>query len=333
MYKVLIFGGNSRLARRVKTTVGPTPFEPIYDRSSNWNLRLVPRDEADVRNLSDVLYAVEHNEPDVVVNCAAYTDVDGCQRSPDYAIAVNGLGAANIAMVCRMRSVPLVHISTDYVFPGTNGPKSVGAPTYPVNTYGLSKLLGESAVLSIMPKGAIVMRVGWLYGVEYQKSQPMVAATQGGLRVDHLPGKAYIFDNIKGTPTFVGDAAVHARRSAFELGVTVWEGQRKSFIVHASPAESPVSWYEFLLQDFNIVPMRDGTYRGASVITGDGRPVQTMGKTARNGRTYRPTEGGLIPSEGWVAGSYRSGLDAFIREFREAREFRETLHTKTGEGT
>ena len=316
--KVLVFGGNSRLARRYGRTI-----QPLYPGE----VLLLPREEVDVRSVSDVLFALELYTPDVAVNCAAYTDVDGCQRSPDHAIAVNGLGAANIAMACRMREVPLVHISTDYVFPGTNGPKDVNAPTYPVNTYGLSKLLGESSVLSLMPKGAIVIRVGWLYGVEYEKSQPMVAATQGGLRVDHLPGKAYIYDNIKGTPTFVGDASTHVRRTAYELAVTRWGGQRESFIVHASPDESPVSWYEFLLQDFNVVPLRDGTYRGASVVTGDGRPVSTMAKTARNGRTYRPTEGGLIPSEGWATGSYRSGLDSFISEFRE------TFHTKTGAGT
>ena len=314
--RVLIFGGNSRLSKRI-ASLSPSDWHSV-------SVYRAERDEADVRSLADVLFIIEHCKPNVVVNCAAYTDVDGCQRSPEHAIGVNALGAANVAMACRMKNVPLVHISTDYVFPGTNGPKAVGAPTYPVNTYGLSKLLGESAVLSLMPKGAIVMRVGWLYGVEYERSQPMVAAREGGLRVDHFPGKAYIFDNIKGTPTFVRDVAVKVRHAALNLAIRGdhWGSE----VIHAAPDEHPVSWYEFLLQDFNIVPMRDGTYKGASVVTGDGRPVRTMGKTARKG-TYRPTAGGLVPSEGWVTGSYRSGLDAFISEFREA------FYTKTGAGT
>lgn len=250
--------------------------------------------------------AVEHYKPSVVLNCAALTSVDQCERAPDYAISVNALGAANIALACHMKDVPLVHISTDYVFSGSGGPRDHNAVTYPVNAYGLSKLLGESAVLSIAKKNAIVMRVGWLYGAEYQDSQPMVAVLAGSLRTNEEVGRAYVYDNIKGTPTFVGHAAVMVNRAINAVGYAAFW---KSAIVHASPQEHPVSWYEFLVEDFNILPMKEGTYRGVKVAPG-----------VRSGPSgpWRPTEGGLIPSEGWQTGSYRSGLDDFEREYHEA---------------
>lgn len=282
--KVLAFGGNSRLAKRlgVKTI---------------WRPHLVGKEEADVQSFSDVLYIVEHLKPDVVVNCAAVTDVNACERSPEYALGVNALGAANVAMVCRMKDVPLVHISTDYVFSGNNGPKRVGDETYPVNAYGLSKLLGEQAVLSLMPENAVAVRVGWLYGVEYSACQPMVAATQSE---EH--SHAYVYDNIKGNPTFVGHAATAVNKALYTLeAATYW----KSCILHVSSRNLPVSWFGLLEHDFNIVPMKDGKYRGQGVQTGDQH-------------TWRPTLGGLVPSEGWELPDYRIGLDAFLKEFREA---------------
>jgi dTDP-4-dehydrorhamnose reductase len=265
---------------------------------------MVGREQADVRNLSDVMHAIETYEPDIVVNCAAVTDVNMCERAPEHALGVNALGAANIAIVCRMKGVSLAHISTDYVFSGNNGPKSAGDETYPVNAYGLSKLLGEQAVLSLMPDNAAVIRVGWLYGVEYPQSQPMVAATQSD---EH--SHAYVYDNIKGNPTFVGHAASAVNKVIYYLEKADWE----STILHVSSRNLPVTWFELLEHDFNIVPMKDGKYRGRQVETGQQH-------------TWRPTLGGLVPSEGWELPDYRIGLDMFLKEFREA------FPQKTGDG-
>ena len=266
-------------------------------------MTLAGRGEADVRNVGDILYAVQRYKPDVVLNCAAVTDVDQCERAPDHAISVNALGAANVAIVCRMRDVPLVHVSTDYVFSGSGGPRDHRSETYPVNSYGLSKLLGESAVMSIMPSNTIVIRVGWLYGVEYPKSQPMEAVLAGSLRTNEEVGRAYIWDNIKGTPTFIGEAAAMVGRAVNALeGASYW----KSCVIHAGPQEHPVTWYELLVEQFNILPMKDGMFKGKKVAPG-----------VHSG-AWRPTEGGLVPTEGWATHGYRKGLSEFIEEFNAA---------------
>ena len=283
--RVLVFGGGSRLARRLGV-------------KAIWKPWLVSHDEGDVRSMSDIMFMVDDCQPDVVVNCAAVTDVDLCERAKEHALSVNALGAANVAMVCRMKDVPLVHVSTDYVFSGTNGPKGTDDVTYPVNAYGLSKLLGESAVLSIMPTNAIVVRVGWLYGVEYPKCQPMVAATQSDAQ-----SPAHVYDNIKGNPTPVSHAASGVNSAIYTMEKAIYW---KSCVVHVGPKAEPTTWYEFLKDDFNILPLKEGTYKGAKVAPGVRKS------------TWRPTEGGLIPSEGWEVASYRVGLDEFVKEFHEA---------------
>ena len=295
---VLVFGGGSRLAKRLGV-------------NAIWKPWLVSRMEADVRLMPDITYFVEKHKPDVVVNCAAVTDVNACERNPEHAISVNALGAANIAMVCRMKDVPLVHISTDYVFSGNNGPKAVGDETYPVNAYGLTKLLGESAVLSIMPTEAIVLRVGWLYGVEYPQSQPMIAAIQSDPK-----SPAYIFDNIRGNPTFVGHAATMVNMAIYHAEKDGRHGLH-SLLVQAGPDAMPLTWYEFLRDTFNIVQMKEGKYRGVDVQRG----------TGSWGGTWRPTNGGMVPSEGWATPDYRTGLADFIKEYLEA------FPQKAGAGT
>jgi dTDP-4-dehydrorhamnose reductase len=100
---------------------------------------------------------------DVVVNAAAWTDVDGAERDEAAATAVNGTAVAGLAEACAKTGAVLLHVSTDYVFSGeATHPYAEDAPTSPINAYGRSKLVGERAVLAY-PKGYVV-RTAWLYG-------------------------------------------------------------------------------------------------------------------------------------------------------------------------
>ena len=102
---------------------------------------------------------------DVVVNTAGWTDVDGAETAEAAATAVNGAGVANLAEACRRSGARLLHISTDYVFPGNaTAPVPEDAPTGPVNAYGRSKLVGERAVLELLPDRGYIVRTAWLYG-------------------------------------------------------------------------------------------------------------------------------------------------------------------------
>ncbi|MFJ8040881.1 dTDP-4-dehydrorhamnose reductase [Kitasatospora sp. NPDC096147] len=121
------------------------------------------RADLDVTDAEAVAAAVAGHA--VVVNCAAWTDVDGAETAEEAATAVNGTGVRNLAAACAAAGARLLHVSTDYVLPGDAAePYAESAPTGPVNAYGRSKLVGEQAVLELLPESGYVVRTAWLYG-------------------------------------------------------------------------------------------------------------------------------------------------------------------------
>ncbi|OBI20780.1 MULTISPECIES: dTDP-4-dehydrorhamnose reductase [unclassified Mycobacterium] len=143
---------------------------------------------------------------DVVINCAAYTDVDGAESDEAGAYAVNATGPENIARACARAGARFIHVSTDYVFDGDFG----GAPPHPYepsdqpapqSVYGRSKLAGEEAVLAALPE-AVIVRTAWVYtggdGKDFVAVMRRLAAGDGPVRV---------VDDQVGSPTYVGDLA------------------------------------------------------------------------------------------------------------------------------
>lgn len=121
----------------------------------------------DVASPDSVQSVLDDARPDVVVNCAAYTAVDAAEDDEETAYAVNATAPALLAQACAANSAKLIHVSTDYVFPGDR----VGGPPYdvddetgPTNAYGRTKLAGEHAVRELHPDGGYVVRTAWLYG-------------------------------------------------------------------------------------------------------------------------------------------------------------------------
>ncbi|MFD9125789.1 dTDP-4-dehydrorhamnose reductase [Kitasatospora sp. NPDC059571] len=133
----------------------------------------------------------------VVVNCAAWTDVDGAESAEEAATAVNGTGARHLALACRDTGARLLHVSTDYVLPGdTDRPCPESAATGPVNAYGRSKLAGERAVLELLPDTGYVVRTAWLYG----DHGPNFVATM--LRLAAVRDTVDVVDDQHGQPTW-----------------------------------------------------------------------------------------------------------------------------------
>ncbi|HEX7513053.1 MAG TPA: dTDP-4-dehydrorhamnose reductase, partial [Candidatus Methylomirabilis sp.] len=136
-----------------------------------------------------------------VVHAAAATDVDGCERDPAMALAVNGEGTRRVAEGCRLAGAGLVYISTDFVFDGQKGSPYLEADVpVPVSAYGRSKLAGERAVQETAPRWSVV-RTAWLYGVHgknFVKTIMGKAAAGGQLRV---------VDDQVGSPTYARDLA------------------------------------------------------------------------------------------------------------------------------
>ncbi|MFE9307284.1 dTDP-4-dehydrorhamnose reductase [Streptomyces sp. NPDC088353] len=150
----LVTGARGLLGQDVLTELAAEPDTVVTGLS---------RDRLDITDVSAVREAVRDHR--VVVNCAAWTDVDGAERSEAAATAVNGTGVRHLARACADAGAFLLHVSTDYVFAGDRrSPYPEDAPTTPVNAYGRGKLAGERAVLELLPHTGYIVRTAWLYG-------------------------------------------------------------------------------------------------------------------------------------------------------------------------
>ena len=155
----------------------------------------------DITDKDHVIDFVSSQKPDMLINAAAYTDVDGCEKNQELAYSVNGEGVRNLAMACKKIGCRLVHISTDYVFSGENTrPWVEDDETGPISVYGKSKLEGEKAICEILDK-YFILRTAWLYGVNgrnFPKTMLELAENHSKITV--------VYDEV-GTPTYTLDLA------------------------------------------------------------------------------------------------------------------------------
>jgi dTDP-4-dehydrorhamnose reductase len=160
------------------------------------------RAELDVADFEAVQRALEEHAPDLVVNAAAYTNVDGCEKETDLAYRVNALGPRNLAQLCRERGSDLLHVSTNYVFDGeSERPYEPFDPPNPISTYGRTKLAGEEYVRQLTNRWYVVRSAG-VYGRGYNFVRTMlrVAADRDVLKVkeDEFISPTYALDLAEG---------------------------------------------------------------------------------------------------------------------------------------
>jgi len=198
---------------------------------NNSDIMALDSDDMDITDLSAVRSVVRELRPDIIINTAAYTNVDGCETYIDTAFRVNALGARNVAIAAREAGSKLVHISTDYVFSGDgNIPYREHDQTSPRSIYGKTKLLGEEYVREFSDKYFII-RTSWLYG---KSGKNFVRTILGAAKEkDHLD----VVDDQVGSPTNAEDVAYHALKIAMtdEYG-----------LYHCS-GNGECSWYEFAI--------------------------------------------------------------------------------------
>ena len=193
------------------------------------------RGELDVTDPGAVELAVEEHSPEIVINAAAYTNVDGCETETDLAYAVNALGPRNLAQACERRGCELLHVSTNYVFDGEGErPYEPFDPPNPISAYGRTKLAGEEHVMRLTNRWYIVRSAGvYGRGHNFVRTMLRVSGERDSLKVKN---DEFI------SPTYARDLAEGIARIA-EAG--------RYGLYHLTNAGS-CCWYEFSLEIFRL---------------------------------------------------------------------------------
>lgn len=188
--KILVTGSDGLIGKNILPALREE-FEVIPFVESQWDITDRKRGEEIIRRVG----------PDVLINLAAITDVDGCEDREELAFRVNGEGAGILATICAGQGVDMVHFSTDYVFDGRKkSPYTEEDPTNPLSVYGKSKLLGEQKVISNHP-GSLIVRTEWIYG---DGGESFVTKVVKAVR-DR--GTVDVVNDQTGTPTYAKDLA------------------------------------------------------------------------------------------------------------------------------
>lgn len=192
--------------------------------------------ELDITNEEKVIEFICENSPEIVINAAAYTAVDDCETNYDDAYAVNAIGPRNLAIACNKIDIPLIHISTDYVFDGSkNTPLLEDDELGPQSAYGKTKLEGEKFIQENTEK-YFILRTAWLYGVHGGN----FVQTMLNLAKEH--DKITVVNDQIGSPTFSYDLA---------KGISNLLNSEKYGIYHLTN-EGECSWYEFAKDIFEL---------------------------------------------------------------------------------
>jgi len=229
--KLLVTGGKGQLGCQLKYIIekNSSDIGELDGRFKDCQCKFIDYDELDITNYNEVISFVSSFKPDVIINCAAFTNVDGCESERDIAFKVNTIGPRNLAIACEKYDAKLLHVSTDYVF---NGEGTVPFKEYdiphPVSVYGKTKLMGEQYVRENCNRYFIV-RTAWLYG-QWGKNfvyTIMKAAKEKG----HLD----VVEDQRGNPTYAEDLAHHILKiiSTDEYGIYHCTGTGEC------------SWYDF----------------------------------------------------------------------------------------
>ncbi len=282
--RVAVIGGNGQLGADVCLA--------LHDDGHvvrSWN-----HDELEVTDVNSVRKALSTLQLDAVVNTAAYHDVDKCERHPKTAFAVNAIGGRNVALVSEDVGAYLIHVSTDYVFSGSQQrPYLESDLPAPLNVYGNTKLSGEHFVTAVSP-GSTVLRTSGLYGRHpcRAKGQNFVDLM---LKLASERDEVRVIDNERLTPT-------STREAARQIGALIQ--QPIAGVVHAT-GQGDCSWYEFADAIFEIT--------GADVTLAVASPDEFPAKVPRP--RYSVLENSVLHEAGAnVIGPWREALREYLEE-------------------
>ena len=280
--KVLVTGAAGMLGRDVMLAAGNAGHQVVgYGHA-----------ELDIADAGAVSAKVEGERPDVVINCAAWTDVDGAEGAEEQATAVNGAGAGNVAAAAAAVGASVVYVGSDYVFDGSKGAPYVETDqTAPLSAYGRSKLAGEEATRAANKRHFIV-RSAWLFGV----GGPNFVETMLRLAADH--GEVLVVRDQVGSPTYTWHLAYGI--------VRLIEGVE--FGIHHMAAAGACSWYEFAREIFEQANVECKVMSATTEMLG--RPAPRPAYSALASQREHAIE---LPS-------WQDGLSAYLAQRRAEAE-------------
>ena len=271
MKKILVTGANGQLGSEIKELAVHYPdFDFIFTDIADF-----PLDKTE-----EIIANFKRIQPDIVINCAAYTAVDKAEEDKVTADAINHLAIATLASLCRDSGAKLVHVSTDYVFDGTSPTayKEDDKPN-PRSVYGVTKLAGELACAKNCPE-SIIIRTAWVYsefGNNFVKTMLRLMTERDTLSV--------VNDQI-GSPTYAADLA--------QVILTILDSNKWEPGIYHYSNEGEISWYDFAM-DIKTIAQKSCEIKGipaSSYPTPAERPAYSLLDKSKITAVY-----GIVPVE------------------------------------
>ena len=274
--KIFVTGVKGQLGFDVVNELNKRGHEPIG----------VDIDELDITNEQDVITMIDVVRPDGVIHCAAWTAVDDAEDNYDKVMEVNAKGTEYIAKACKELDVPMIYISTDYVFNGEGTtPWKPDDKREPLNVYGESKYRGELAVEELLDKYYIV-RIAWVFG---QNGNNFINTM---LNLGKTHDKLTVVDDQIGTPTYTYDLA--------RLLVDMIETDKYG-TYHATNEGEYISWYDFTVEIMKQASKCDDTYKKVEVspVSSDAYPAKAKRPSNSRMDKSKLVENGFEPLPDW----------------------------------
>ncbi len=251
---VIITGADGQLGKELQ-----------YTAPNHLKIHAYSSESLNITDYISVSTIINQLLPDVVINAAAYTDVDKAESERETSYAVNALGPKNIAKTCRLAGIKLIHISSDYVFNGSSPlPYLPSDQPDPINVYGSSKLQGEHEIIEELENNTIIFRTGWLYSIHGNNFLKTV------LKLLHDKDQITIVYDQIGSPTWTRNLATLIWRAVTNFpnvnGVYHWtDAGIASWYDFAIAIQSTAYDLELIKKQARISPIRTNQYHSSAL--------------------------------------------------------------------